>query len=133
MITRIEVTGLEELGRRLQQVETALKTKILRSAGREAMQVVKEDMEQNAGFDPKGKGKHMRENITLKTTGVKGTNGGVMVTVGPAKDHYMKARAQEFGTVKQVAKPFIRPALDYNKRAVLKVLTQQIRNALSEY
>lgn len=133
MITRIEITGLEELGRRLQQVETALKTKILRSAGSEAMQVVKEDMEQHAGFDPKGKGKHMRENITIKTKEIKGTNGGVMVTVGPAKDHYMKARAQEFGTIKQVAKPFIRPALDYNKRAVLKVLTQQIRNALSEY
>lgn len=133
MRTRIEISGLDELGRRLQQLAVEMKTKILREAGREAMEVVKDDMERHAGFDPKGKGQHMRENITLRSTVIKDTNGGVMVTVGPKKAHYMKARAQGFGTIKQAAKPFIRPALDYNKRAVLNKLSQQIRHALSMY
>ena len=41
-----------------------------------------------------------------------------------------KALAQEFGTVKQVADPFIRPALDYNLQTVLRVLTVEIRNGI---
>jgi HK97 gp10 family phage protein len=44
--------------------------------------------------------------------------------------HYMKALAQEFGTVKQVADPFIRPALDYNVQQVLRILTVEIRNGI---
>lgn len=39
----------------------------------------------------------------------------------------MKALAQEFGTVKQVAAPFIRPALDYNKTQVLRILAAELR------
>ena len=42
----------------------------------------------------------------------------------------MKALAQEFGTVKQVAKPFIRPALDYNVEKVLSILAAEIRYGL---
>lgn len=45
----------------------------------------------------------------------------------------MKARAQEFGTIKQIAHPFIRPALDYNKQAVLKILVSEIRDALRQF
>ena len=41
-----------------------------------------------------------------------------------------KARWQEFGTVKQVAKPFIRPALDYNVEKVLSILAAEIRYGL---
>ncbi|CDL39793.1 Phage capsid and scaffold [Citrobacter freundii] len=42
----------------------------------------------------------------------------------------MKALAQEFGTVKQVVDPFIRPALDYNVQKVLRILTVEIRNGI---
>ena len=41
-----------------------------------------------------------------------------------------KALAQEFGTVKQVSKPFIRPALDYNVEKVLSILAAEIRYGL---
>lgn len=42
----------------------------------------------------------------------------------------MKALAREFGTVKQVANPFIRPALDYNVQQILRILTVEIRNGI---
>ena len=42
----------------------------------------------------------------------------------------MKALAQEYGTVKQVAAPFIRPAMDYNVQKILKVLAAEIRLGL---
>jgi hypothetical protein len=42
----------------------------------------------------------------------------------------MKALAQEVGTVKQVANPFIRPALDYQKTKVLRILAVEIRDRI---
>ncbi|WP_340619151.1 HK97-gp10 family putative phage morphogenesis protein, partial [Xenorhabdus entomophaga] len=123
----------EELGRRLQALETDLQTQILRKAGKAAMGIVKEDMETHAGYDEKSDGPHLRDNIKIRSTKSKKYKGGVMITVGPTKPHRMKALAQEMGTIKQVPQPFIRPALDYNKTAVVKVLAQEIRDALSDY
>ncbi|MBD2779688.1 hypothetical protein ID852_19935 [Xenorhabdus sp. 42] len=128
-----KLSGMEELGRELQALDIDLQTQILRKAGKAAMEIVKEDMEIHAGYDRKSEGPHLRDNIKIRTAKSKKYKGGVMITVGPAKPHRMKALAQEMGTIKQVPKPFIRPALDYNKTAVLKVLAQEIRDALSGY
>ncbi|MBI6548335.1 HK97-gp10 family putative phage morphogenesis protein [Xenorhabdus lircayensis] len=127
------LSGLEELGRKLQALETDLQTQILRKAGKAAMEIVREDMETHAGYDKKSEGPHLRDNIKIRSAKSWKYKGGVMITVGPAKAHRMKALAQEMGTIKQVPDPFIRPALDYNKTAVLKALTQSIRDALSAY
>ncbi|MBD2812183.1 HK97 gp10 family phage protein [Xenorhabdus sp. Vera] len=127
------LAGLEELGRRLQTLETDLQTQIMRKAGKAAMEIVREDMAAHAGYDKKSDGPHLRDNINIRSTKSKKYPGGVMITVGPTQPHRMKALAQEMGTIKQVPNPFIRPALDYNKTAVIKVLTQEIRDALSAY
>ncbi|CDL81759.1 HK97-gp10 family putative phage morphogenesis protein [Xenorhabdus cabanillasii] len=127
------LSGLEDLWHRLQALEADLRTQILRKAGKTAMDIVREDMETHAGYDEKGKGPHLRDNIKIRSAKSKKYQGGVIITVGPTQPHRMKALAQEMGTLKQVPKPFIRPALDYNKTAVLKVLTQEIRDALSAY
>ncbi|WP_391528489.1 HK97-gp10 family putative phage morphogenesis protein [Photorhabdus akhurstii] len=130
---KVEVKGLAELGRKLQELDTELQTKILRTAGKEAMEVVKEDMQRHAGYDKNSPGPHMRDDIKIRSSKAKKYRDGVMITVAPTKKHRMKAIAQEFGTVKQIAAPFIRPALDYNRSAVLKTLTAEIRDALSSY
>ncbi|MDC9604955.1 HK97-gp10 family putative phage morphogenesis protein [Xenorhabdus griffiniae] len=132
MITA-QTTGWTELGRKLQALDAALQTDIMRKAGKAAMQIVQEDMQAHAGYDPKSRQPHLRDNIHIRTAKSRVFEGGVMITVGPAKAHRLKALAQEMGTIKQVAQPFIRPALDYNKQAVLKVLAQEIRAALSAY
>ncbi|MGJ0578225.1 HK97-gp10 family putative phage morphogenesis protein [Xenorhabdus bovienii] len=132
MIT-VQTTGWAELGSKLQELDVALQTDIMRKAGKEAMQIVQEDVQAHAGYDKKSNAAHLRDNINIRTAKSKKYKGGVMITVGPAKTHRMKALAQEMGTLKQVAKPFIRPALDYNKQVVLKVLVQEIRVALSVY
>ncbi|MCP6705818.1 hypothetical protein NL527_29275, partial [Klebsiella pneumoniae] len=54
----------------------------------------------------------------------------VTLRVRPSKQHHMKALAQELRTVKQVADPFIRPALDYSLQTVLRLLTVEIRNGI---
>ncbi|HEK2022530.1 TPA: hypothetical protein SMS34_003433, partial [Proteus mirabilis] len=92
-----------------------------------------EDMKTHAGFDETVASEHMRDSIKIRSSRSKKTKGAVLITVGPTKKHYMKARAQEFGTIKQIAHPFIRPALDYNKQAVLKILVSEIRDALRQF
>ncbi|CDL83164.1 HK97-gp10 family putative phage morphogenesis protein [Xenorhabdus szentirmaii] len=132
MITA-KTTGWVELRHKLQALDRELQTQILRKAGKVAMEIVKEDMEMHAGYNRKSEGSHMRDAIHINSAKSKKYKGGVMITVGPTKPHRMKALAQEMGTIKQVPNPFIRPALDYNKTAVIKVLAQEIRDALSGY
>lgn len=40
------------------------------------------------------------------------------------------ARWLEFGTLKMAARPFMKPAIDQNRKPVLKILIQEIRRAL---
>ncbi|HEF8785135.1 TPA: HK97 gp10 family phage protein [Providencia alcalifaciens] len=127
------VTGLRELGEALSRLEEEIKTKILRDAGKKAMEPVLDDMKRNAGFDEASQASHMRDSIKIRSTKSKKLNGSVLITVGPSNKHFIKAFAQEMGTVKQVSRPFIRPALDYNKQAVLKILTTEIRDALYRF
>lgn len=124
------VSGLSDLGDALRRLEEEIKVKILRDAGKKAMEPVLEDMRRNAGFDETSQSAHMRDSIKIRSTNSKKLNGSVLITVGPSNKHFIKAFAQEMGTVKQVSKPFIRPALDYSKQAVLKILTTEIRDAL---
>lgn len=123
----------KDFDRILEEIDKKIGVKLLRDAGREAMKVVVQDMRQNAGFDEQNPGPHMRDSIKSRSTNVAEKSKYatiVTIRVGPSKAHYMKALAQEFGTVKQVAKPFIRPALDYNVQAVLRVLAVQLRIGL---
>lgn len=123
----------KDFDRLLSEMEKKVGIKVLRDAGRAALAVVEADMKQHAGYDEKGTGEHMRDSIKIRSTSqINDERYATVVTlkVGPSKQHHMKALAQEFGTVKQVAKPFIRPALDYNKPQVLKVLAIELRYAL---
>jgi HK97 gp10 family phage protein len=130
---RMEVQGLKELEQQLLSMGEKVAVKVLGTAGKEAMEIVREDMQQHAGFDDTSTGSHMRDNI--KTTYQNRMNDGrwltaVTIRVGPSKAHTMKALAQEFGTVKQVADPFMRPALDFNRAIVLRILAVSIREGI---
>lgn len=127
---RMEVTGLDELERQLIALGEKAGTKVLREAGRAALQVVEQDMKEHAGYDQSAKGPHMRDSIKIRSTTRTRGNAVVVLRVGPSKQHYIKALAQEFGTVKQVPDPFIRPALDYNKSRVLRILAVEIRDRI---
>lgn len=130
---RMEVQGLKELERQLLSMGEKVAVKVLGAAGKEAMEIVLDDMQQNAGYDESSPGPHMRDNI--KATYQSRMNDGrwltmVTVRVGPSKEHTMKALAQEFGTVKQVADPFMRPALDFNRAKILRILSVRIREGI---
>lgn len=130
---RMEVKGLQELERQLAAMGEKIAVKVMANAGKEAMQIVSADMQQQAGYDEKSPGPHMRDNI--KTTSRNRMKDGryltvVTIRVGPSKVHTQKALAQEFGTVKQVASPFMRPALDFNRSKILSILAVRLREGI---
>ena len=59
----IGVTGMDELGRQLEALGRDVSTKILRDAGRAALEPVLEDMQQHAGYDDTASGPHARQHI----------------------------------------------------------------------
>ncbi|OFS12413.1 HK97-gp10 family putative phage morphogenesis protein [Hafnia sp. HMSC23F03] len=133
MIT-IEVKGLQELERQLLAMGDKA-VKVMRNAGREALAPVLEDMKAHAGFDDASAGEHMRDTIKIRSTSRMNDDKYLTVItlrVGPGKKHHMKALAQEFGTIKQVAAPFIRPAMDYNKSRILRVLAVELRAGIEQ-
>lgn len=125
------VSGLAELERKLIELGEKVGTQVLRDAGKAALEPVLEDMKQHAGFDDSASGEHMRDSIKIRSSSSKSKgNAVVYLRVGPSKKHFIKALAQEMGTVKQVASPFIRPALDYNQAKVLRILAVEIRDRI---
>ncbi|UBX28471.1 HK97-gp10 family putative phage morphogenesis protein [Arsenophonus apicola] len=136
MRTRVEIKGLRELEYALKKLGDEIAVKVLRDAGREAMKPVLEDMKLHAGYNVLSNKEHMRDSIKIRTNSRINDNKTqtvVTIRVSPSKQHAMKARFQEFGTVKQIARPFIRPALDYNRQFVLNTLTEEIRNSIENY
>lgn len=130
---RMEVKGLKELEQQLEALGEKVAVKILGNAGKEAMEIVREDMQQHAGYDASSDGPHMRDSIKNNYKNrMKDQRWQSVVTirVGPSKEHTMKALAQEFGTVKQVASPFMRPALDFNRAKILRILAVSIREGI---
>lgn len=130
---RMEAQGLQELERQLQALGEKVAGEVMAAAGKEAMEIVQEDMQQHAGYDESSSGPHMRDSIKVSSRNrMKDERWLTVVTirVGPSKEHTMKALAQEFGTVKQVADPFMRPALDYNRAKVLRILAVRLREGI---
>ncbi|MFP2467662.1 HK97-gp10 family putative phage morphogenesis protein [Pseudescherichia vulneris] len=130
---KMEVEGLQELERQLMAMGEKVAIKVLANAGKEAMEIVQEDMQQHAGYDESSNGPHMRDSIKVSSRNrMKDERWLTVVTirVGPSKQHTMKALAQEFGTVKQVADPFMRPALDYNRAKILRILAVRLREGI---
>ncbi|HEM6698012.1 TPA: HK97 gp10 family phage protein [Citrobacter amalonaticus] len=129
---KMEITGLDELEKQLVALGEKAGTNLLREAGKAAMSPVEEDMKHHAGYDESNTGTHMRDSIKIRTRkgGKKFASTVISIRVGPGNEHYMKAAPQEFGTVKQIARPFIRPALDYNKTEVLRILSVEIKDRL---
>ena len=121
----VQIDGLPALSEALDELGQDVACRVLARAGRKAMRPVQEAMYLSAGYDASSHGQHMRDTIKIRSI----REGSERVLrVGPAMKapHYIKARAQEYGTSKQMAKPFIRPALENNLNEVVATLREEL-------
>ena len=134
------VTGLRELEKALLDLEPAVGVKVLRAAGREAMKPVLEAATQDAHEDTGD----LKAAMAISATKGKG-NTAVNINVGPTRTKAtkkqggrkfthvnQKAIAQEFGTRKQKADPFLVPALQRNAERVLVTFGRSLGNRIEK-
>lgn len=118
-----------------QMLTLSLKTGItmLRRSGKAAMEPTRKQMKKGANYDGSSDEKHMRDSIT--TTTKKGSRTSktraMRFDTGPARAHNQKAIAQEFGTAKQAAKPFVRPAGRKGAGLAIPILRRQFIRELN--
>ncbi|WP_136487872.1 HK97-gp10 family putative phage morphogenesis protein [Vibrio sp. H11] len=130
MIERFEVTGLKELEQSLKEIGAKAGITALRKAGREAMGGVQLAMAMGAGVSDDPDGEHMRDSIRITTKKQDARRGGadnaIAIRVGPSKKHSQKAIAQEYGTAKQAADPFMRSSLYENRERVVNTFKTRL-------
>ena len=106
----MKVSGMAELTRRLETIRREVTSHILPEAGHAALAPGPGSMRQ---IEAPNSEPSLSAGIAIRPA-VAGWN-AVTLRVGPSKQHYHRALAQEYGTATQAAAPFIRPALDHHK------------------
>lgn len=112
----IELTGMEELEKVLRQMPDGLAERDLASALRKGANVVRDEAQKNAPVDDGD----LKDSIKVRKQ--KSGKGEAAVIVAPTKPAGFHAHFIEFGTVKQPAQPFLRPAFDSKQNEALEVI-----------
>lgn len=123
-----------ELEKQMLALDTAVALKYARTAARNAMKPVQKQMQLGVNVDTG----MMRSEVRMRTSKAKGRskstkNRFLQVKVGvfrrkkgDPRNRVAAAVAQEFGTERQVADPFIRPALFANRNKVLSQFSAEL-------
>jgi len=132
--TEIRISGFKELDEAFKTLPTAVSRRTLRAAIKKALLPVASDASRNA---PRDKGV-LGENIKYGTKLARGQQGDSTVRKGYASGFVGTIRKsahglfKEFGTSKDSAEPFMRPAWDSGKAKVLQVISDESWKSLQK-
>jgi len=144
---RVEVKGLRALGLALKALDNDIGVKIARSVTNAGAQVIKKRAKAAAHVAanaykayPQAGAKpidvdpgNVPNNIVVKRVKSKLTSEHIVTVRGKKKYKYAARTAifMEFGTVKQRAYPFMRPAFDGGKREALDVMIKRLQRRIA--
>lgn len=119
---KTSVEGLKELDKALSEMKTAAAKGVVRRTLLKALEPMREAAAGMAPDDPATGPPDLHRSIAVADkvkvgrrpviNGFGFKDGMVTVFMGPTRDGYPQAIMQEFGTVKQPAQPYMRPAWD---------------------
>jgi HK97 gp10 family phage protein len=134
MAKSFDVEGLADLEKNLVKLGAKMGVKLLGQAGRKAMKPVLDAAKEGANV----KTGDLRSAMAISTRKGKG-NTAININVGATKSKALKSQggqklagvnqkaiAQEYGTKKQKAEPFLRPALEQNVQKVLSIFKSEL-------
>lgn len=129
--TKYDMKGDKALESQLIQLDTNVGLKLMRRAAKKAAKPMLQDIAAGANRSDED-GEHMADSIKMTTSSrARSSNARFLkVSVGPTKAHNQKAVAQEFGTSKQQAEPFIRPAAKKHRASQERVLISEVNKEL---
>lgn len=130
----MKVTGFVELERALRALPDELTEKVLNTALRKAGEPMAAAAKEHAPrSDDPGPHGHMADSIKLRA--IRGATDlfdtEVKLWLGPDPDHFYGS-FNEFGTVHQAAKPFMRPAFDQYVDETLTVFGKELGQAIEK-
>lgn len=138
MVTHVKISGLRELGQRMQALSADIAGKIARQATAAGAGVVRKQARQNA---PRDTG-NLQAAIVMKRVRDIALTEEYVVAVRKGKTKDVKAakagegrlgkdafyaRFVEFGTVKLPARPFLRPALENNIGPATEAMAKRLK------
>lgn len=122
----VKISGLKQLEQKLRNEPKNVAKRLLRRASKDAADIWVNAIEalapEKTGF--------LKTHIVMSSKATGGLEGGIQVQVGADKKAYW-ALFQEFGTRKQRAKPFMRPAFESTKDEVLAVFVADLQHELN--
>jgi HK97 gp10 family phage protein len=121
-VTELKLEGIENLITEVEKLGQA-GSRIENTALKEAGEVVRQAIEQEA---PQKTGTLKK---SIKTSGVKGRDGGKHVEVGPGKEGFY-GKFVEFGTVKMRANPFMSRGYETSKDEALATIERELKKGL---
>ena len=126
----VKITGAKELDKLLKMLPQRMSRKIVRAALRKAARPMLKDAK--AGIPKKSKQNSGKTRRDLKIRNIPNSKPLAVAIAGSraknGRDYIM--RFLEFGTVKQTARPFLRPAFDKNAEKALRILVEEIKTRL---
>ncbi|MFN3232935.1 MAG: HK97-gp10 family putative phage morphogenesis protein [Alphaproteobacteria bacterium] len=117
---KISVTGEDRLARRLAKLERDIRSGVAKAL-REGAEVIAESARERVADQTDGTG-DLEESIRVVTA-----PDGLSARVEATAPH---AAHVEFGTVDQPAQPFMTPAVEENRQAVVDGVRDAVRNAI---
>ena len=133
MAHRTRIQGADELDRLLRQLPPVVRKQPFANATRKGARLIRDSAKRKVKVGVKQPGRedepHLIDTITTMTVRARDRAADWTVRVGST---LFRARFQELGTVKQVARPFLRPAADENQAAVKQILVDEIGKGVTK-
>jgi HK97 gp10 family phage protein len=117
----VQVRGLEELKRELNKLSVAIGDRLINNAARAGARVVARQAKANA---PVGETGALKKSLRVRRRSADDRRRGEVVAYAGTPLFY--AKFQEFGTVKQPARPFLRPAVDESTVAIYDAIQRNL-------
>lgn len=130
MKVALTVFGGSDLSKRLAELSHSVSRSVQLAALKKGAEPIRDMAESLAPIDEQAPPPHLADNIIITTARAshlesEGLFDRVAVYIGPAV-RFFWGYFQEFGTVKQPAHPFMRPAFDTQHRLSLQIIASEL-------
>lgn len=137
---KVSVSGLREIEKQMENLSRAASKGAARRAAVQAMQPMADLAKSLAPDDPVTGAPDLHRSIAVSSSSKPGRSikrlfeGPMQVNVfmGPTREGYPQAMFQEFGTIKHAAQPYMRPAWDQDKMAMLDRLKEALADQVTK-
>jgi HK97 gp10 family phage protein len=130
-VVKVEITGLNELNRRLKALGPFIASKVLGGAVNAGAQVIRKDAQSRTPVDT---GMLQKSLFVKRLTAKDFPNAQYIVGVrkGKKKEGAFYWRFVEFGTKSMGARPFLRPAFEAKKNDAAETIKSRLREGIAK-